>query len=429
MSEIIIRDLIEEMVIWESQSKWPPNRTMLRRALHTLGHDHNWSDVHLGLSSSEAWAKRAKERRQRGKDKWGRIARAIEIIEQRERDFRKPAPKPWGATPKANSGSKDTVVIQGDPNTPKKIGVINGAHMPAIMGGQEIKFSDGYVAIDEYVRNIIIKGAHTPDTDPRAVATLKREIKNKDALIAQKKREYENLLNKNKGGANTQADLIGRQQAEIDEYKKKIRSLDDKIADMKLVHSIEGTKQTLNKEITRLRAENIRQQEKAQKYYALYEDAAYKLDNTPDSDDVQKLEQQVHDLSVELHNAKNKAANKQIDFQYAISGLMSGRVLQPEIPNVSITDNDIYALMEFKQDWEFALDTLPDTHVYGMKNKESGICKRHGIIIDDYGQPTAPVQLQDFARTLQYMDNAIAHAHQEIQAAARVADMLIKAGK
>ena len=421
MSEIIIRDLIEEMVIWESQSKWPPNRTMLRRALHTLGHDHNWGDVHLGLSSSEAWAKRAKERRQRGKDKWGRIARAIEIIEQRERDFRKPAPKPWGATPKDNTG--------GDTKQHKLTLYLTTMHVPRLMDKKHLEIRGIDITCSDEFRDLLVKGAHTPDTDPRAVATLKREIKNKDALIAQKKREYENLLNKNKGGANTQADLIGRQQAEIDEYKKKIRSLDDKIADMKLVHSIEGTKQTLNKEITRLRAENIRQQEKAQKYYALYEDAAYKLDNTPDSDDVQKLEQQVHDLSVELHNAKNKAANKQIDFQYAISGLMSGRVLQPEIPNVSITDNDIYALMEFKQDWEFALDTLPDTHVYGMKNKESGICKRHGIIIDDYGQPTAPVQLQDFARTLQYMDNAIAHAHQEIQAAARVADMLIKAGK
>ena len=230
--------------------------------------------------------------------------------------------------------------------------------------------------------------------------------------------------------AQTQADLIGRQQAEIDAQKRKIRSLEDKIADMKLVHSIEGTKETLNKEITRLRAEHIRQQEKAQKYYALYEDAQYKLDNAPPpGPNTSELEQEIIDLKVALHKANNIQANKQIDFQDAISGLMSGRVLQPELKDkVKLSEPDKDDLVDFQLTWERVLKSLPGSHVYGMKNHESEICRRHKIVIDDYGQPITSQPLQDFARTLQYMDNAIAHVHQELQSVVRVASMLIKAG-
>ena len=422
MAEIIIRDLIDEMIIWESQSKWPPNRTMLRRALHTLGHDHNWSDVHLGLSSSEAWAKRAKERRQRGKDKWARIARGIEQIEQREREFRKPAAKPWGITPKDNTG--------GETKQHKLALYLTPMHVPSLMDKKHLEVRGINITCSDAFRDILVKGAHTPDTDPRAVATLKREIKNKDALIAQKKREYEDLLNKNKGGANTQADLIGRQQVEIDELKQCNKQLRNDMDDYEALKATTGTKQTLNKEIMRLRAEVIRQQQKAQKYHALYEESLHDKPPQPAIANVQQLEWEIHDLKVKLHNAENKAANKQIDFQDAISGLMSGRVIEPELKGkVYLNADDIECLKIFKDNWQFALDTLPGTYVYGMKNKESAICKRHGITIDDYGQPTTAIQVQDFARTLQYMDNAIAHAHQEIQAAARVADMLIKAGQ
>ena len=378
--------LIRELYTWESQTKWWPNKHLWQRALVALGEQDQWG---VGtMDSNEAHAL-YRSKGKRDKPRWKRIydalyeAAAAEL--QKPENMFKGKPSYADTAKMANELKKAEVGIGN-----AKILYLDRMKVSELVAGHAVSILGyDYIKPDHWTLNALIKGAHTPDTDPRAVATLKREIKNKDELIAKQKREYEDLLNQGFCG--------------------------------------NDVKETLNKEITRLRAENIRQQEKAQKYYALYEDATYKLDSTPDSDDVQKLEQQVHDLSVKLHEANNKQASKMIDFQTAISGLMSGRVLEPEMKTqISLADDDLLDLEIFKDVWTEMRENLPDIHVYGMKNKESGICKRHGITIDDYGQPTAPLHAQDFARTLMYMDNAIAHAHQELQAAARVADILIQ---
>ena len=406
--------LIQELYVWESQTKWWPNKTLWQRALVALGEPDQWG---VGTMDSNEAQKLYQSKGKRDKPRWARIYNALYEKFSKEQQKEISAAKEMK---KAELGIGNAKILYLDR---QKVSEFMANHAVQTLDYTHVKPT-------EWTLQALIKGAHTPDTDPRAIATLKREIKNKDELIAQKKREYEDLLNKNKGGSIIQADLIGRQQVEIDEYKKKIRSLEDKIADMKLVHSIEGTKQTLNKEITRLRAEHIRQQEKAQKYYALYEEVKYKLDNAPPSVDTVELENELAAWKVKFWDLKQKTDDKQIDFQDAISALMSGRVIEPEMRGkVYLSEADMDDLVDFKLTWERVSENLPDMYVYGMKHKESGICKRHGIMIDDYGQPTTAIQVKDFARTLQYMDNAIAHAHQELQAVTLVADMLIKVGR
>ena len=40
----------------------------------------------------------------------------------------------------------------------KRLGVISGAQLPTILAGQHVKFEDGYVEIDDYIRNLIMIG-------------------------------------------------------------------------------------------------------------------------------------------------------------------------------------------------------------------------------------------------------------------------------
>ena len=367
--------LIQELYTWESQTKWPPNKHQWQRALVQLGEPDQWNRG--GITVFEA--KRLYQTKgKRDKPRWARIYNALFEAEMKK-------PETILKT-NAYGETKDKKTLDKLMPKPKhKLELfLTTLHIPRLIDKRPLEVRGIDITCSDEFRDVITKGTHTPDTDPRAVATLKREIKNKDELIAQKKREYEDLLNKKYGTTN-------------------------------------AVKETLNKEINRLRAENIRQQQKAQKYYALYEDATHKLDSTPDSDDVQKLEQQVYDLNIKLHEANNKLANNQIDFQTAISGLMSGRVIPPNNFIPMDNYNDKKELLQFSKMWKSVLDNLPDTHVFGMKNHESAICVRHGIKIDDYGQPICHPELADFARTLQYLDNAIAHVHQELQAAARVA--------
>ena len=423
--------LVEEIYKWVSEIRWPPNRTQFRRALVRLGEPNIWNIPSMTLSEAIR-IRDSKPIDKRDYPRWSRIVNMIDA----EQHPHKPQTIPkhaddierakLGISTQSKSAAETIVFTKND-----ALHIMQGGYFhPATPIGSEF-----IIKFDKDVQNMLTKGAHTPDTDPRAVATLKREIKNKDELIAQKRREYNDLLNKNRGNAQTQSLVIHERDTMINEQKKIIKQLESDMQDMRLTYGATSSQKMLKAAVARLEADKIGIKANAEKYMKRAEEWQRKYEEQlvqnaelrSDTETV-KLEQEIAELKHKLNNATS--TNKMIDFQTAISGLMSGRVLEPEMKTqITLSDQDLYDLRNFKDDWHRALKSLPDTYAYGMKNKESGICKRHEIKINDYGQPVCSrFNTDGFARTLQYLDNAIAHAHQEIQAAARVADMLIKAG-
>jgi len=428
---INIPDLIAEIYTYESQAKWPPNKRMFQKALVTLGEPDKWG---VGImTSSDAWAKRAKENRQRGKEKWKRIAEGLEQIGAAKKEIAK-TKKPntdyaYGETVKANAledhitfGPEDITALQ------------EGKTKFKTYGGIELDMS------------VFIPYFKQDANSPRTKSTYERENANLRKTIAQKDREINGLLAQAAGEycpecANTrnryetmiqqQASTITQLEAKRDMLQKKVNDLVASFQEVRSQNSpagktagqIQKLKDQLSialnnydnakNEIDRLIAENIE----------------LRNDITElESQDVTETEAENHRLRETVHELKNKLAGKgSISFQDAIAGLASGRVLEPHIGTMpKLTKQDVSDLKLFINAWEQALGLLPRDYVYGMKNKESKIVKRYNIKIDDYGTPSCKdINTLNLAYAIQYMDGATSHAYQEIQAACRMAKILL----
>ena len=145
--------------------------------------------------------------------------------------------------------------------------------MMAAMDGRNIRFSGGKIILgfDQEVRDAITKGAHTPDTDPRAVATLKREIKNKDELIARLKRENQSGFEARSRDAQTQSMAIHEKDLKINEQKSEIASLETQIKGLKAwkqpAPSFPANVEKLQRQITALTAKVETEKARANRMY------------------------------------------------------------------------------------------------------------------------------------------------------------------
>ena len=382
-----LTDLAAEIFTWESKALYPPNRRMYRRALVALGYVDKWGVG--GLTASEAYTKMRKERKDAGKEKWQRIAHGIEQY------VREKKPK-----------SAETLK-------------------------PEIQAYDNPVKLAQ-------------DMSARTKSAYERENENLRKTISQKNREIKNLMalgkshtcgncietqQKAQETAHIQANALHQKDLKINMLQRKVNDLVHSFQTQKMSNSLDKITADKYKKLSTRLALALKRAEQAEAHSRTLEketrELTAKLELGGDSVEVDSLKKENEILWGKLQKAEQKLADDTIDWDVAITGLMQGRVLEPEIGKISLTNKDEHDLNRFADIWAVTLDTLPGIYVYGMKHKESNICKRHNIKIDDYGQPeTATLADFDLARAISYMDGAISHAHQEIQAVVRMARIL-----
>ena len=376
-----MREIIDELEILESKAGWPPNRKMYRRALVALGQTNKWGVEPLGYY--EAIKKMNEEKKKVGQDRWELIADAIKEVEDKRK-------------------ISSTVVVQS--------------------------------ANVEKVEGVQLSG--------RAVSKYERENDNLRKTIDQKNREIGNLIEAAKShkcgicektklqaisDANIQANALADKDVEINNMREKIKALSASFGELKTNRSIndkmEAKYEQEKDRANRLAGNYDNAMKEVRRLEKLYEEAS--AVSVSDESDV--LRDEIYKLKSDLYEEQQKRGK--IDFQTAVSGLMSGRVLEPEVGSIGyLSDKDKKELLRFSATWEGVMKSFPNVSVYGMKNAESDILKRRGINIDDYGQAICDPKNEDFMRVLAYMDSAVSHAIQELQGAYMMADKLLKGG-